>query len=138
MIARHITSGGGSSRHPAFAMFLFLSLLVTGCYSPYVPKPTSNSPTKVAGISLSPSSLSLVAGGSRQLTASLTPSGATNTAVTWNSNSPCAKVSDSGLVEAVRRGQRHHHRHEFRRRLQSLLRHHRHDRRCQRYRRQPE
>jgi uncharacterized protein YjdB len=59
----------------------------------------------VTGVSLSPTSASISAGLTRQLTATVAPSNATNQTVTWSSsNSSIATVSNTGLVTAVAAG----------------------------------
>ncbi|GHT19082.1 hypothetical protein AGMMS4957_02580 [Bacteroidia bacterium] len=53
-------------------------------------------------VSLNPTSATLSVGGTKQLTASISPADATNTAVTWSSSNPAvATVSASGEVTAV-------------------------------------
>ncbi len=59
----------------------------------------------VTGVSLDKSELSLSEGGKYTLTATITPSDATNQNVTWSSdNTTVATVSDSGVVTAVAEG----------------------------------
>jgi uncharacterized protein YjdB len=59
----------------------------------------------VTGVTVSPTSASLTVGGTQQLTATVTPSTATNKAVTWSSsNTSVATVSTSGLVTAIGSG----------------------------------
>lgn len=59
----------------------------------------------VASVSITPSSLNLVEGGTQQLTANVLPSNATNKAVSWaSSDATKATVSASGLVAAVAPG----------------------------------
>lgn len=59
----------------------------------------------VTGVSLSKTSLSLVEGGSETLTATVTPSNATNKAVSWkSSDATIASVDNSGKVTAVKAG----------------------------------
>lgn len=59
----------------------------------------------VTGVAVSPTSASLNAGGTQQLTATVSPSNATNKAVTWtSSNTAVATVNSSGLVSAVAGG----------------------------------
>ncbi|MBQ0009232.1 MAG: Ig-like domain-containing protein [Firmicutes bacterium] len=56
----------------------------------------------VTGISISPTSQSLSIGATKQLTATISPSNASNKTVTWTtSNSSVASVSSSGLVTAI-------------------------------------
>jgi O-glycosyl hydrolase len=57
------------------------------------------------GVSVSPTSASIFAGQTQQLTASVLPATASNKAVTWtSSNTAIATVSSSGLVSAVAQG----------------------------------
>ena len=59
-------------------------------------------PIPVSGISLNKSSLTLLVGSSESLTATVTPSNATNKDVTWSSSAPdVAAVTSDGLVTAV-------------------------------------
>jgi Pectate lyase len=56
----------------------------------------------VTGVSVSPTSVSVGIGGSAQLTATVSPSNATNKSVTWtSSNTGVATVNSSGLVTGV-------------------------------------
>ncbi len=62
-------------------------------------------PVSVTGVSLDKSELSLSEGGKYTLTATITPSDATNQNVTWSSdNTAVATVSDAGVVTAVAEG----------------------------------
>ena len=66
-------------------------------YSFYGITPT----VSVTGVSISNSSASLTVGGTKQLSATVSPSNATNKSVTWtSSNTSVASVSSSGLVTA--------------------------------------
>ncbi len=59
----------------------------------------------VTGVSVNPSSISLVEGNTQQLTATIAPNNATNQNVTWSSNdNNIATVSPTGLVTAVAAG----------------------------------
>ena len=59
----------------------------------------------VTGVSLNKTSMSLVIGGAEQLTATVTPSNATNKKVTWSSsNSNVATVDSNGNVMAIKVG----------------------------------
>ncbi len=59
----------------------------------------------VTGVSVSPATASVATGATRQLTASVSPSNATNTAVSWSSaNAAIATVSNSGLVTGISAG----------------------------------
>ncbi|HWK03202.1 MAG TPA: Ig-like domain-containing protein [Puia sp.] len=62
-------------------------------------------PVTVTGVTMSPTSVSIPAGLTSQLTATIAPANATNQAVTWTSgNTAVATVSASGLVTAVAAG----------------------------------
>lgn len=59
----------------------------------------------VTGVSLSDSSITLICGLSQQLTATVSPSNASNKSIIWSSsNSSIATVSSNGLVKAVSSG----------------------------------
>jgi beta-glucanase (GH16 family) len=59
----------------------------------------------VTGVSLSSTTASLTVGSTKQLTATIAPTNATNQAVTWSSsNTAYATVSSSGLVTAIAAG----------------------------------
>ncbi|WNJ19053.1 Ig-like domain-containing protein [Pontibacter sp. G13] len=59
----------------------------------------------VTGVSVAPATLALTAGGTGQLQATVTPSNASNPAVTWSSSNPnVATVNGSGSVSAVAQG----------------------------------
>lgn len=65
----------------------------------------SGTSVPVAGVTVSPATATINAGESVQLTASVTPSNATNKNVTWSSsNSSIASVSSAGLVTAMSAG----------------------------------
>lgn len=65
----------------------------------------SSTDVPVAGITLSPSSVSLSVGGTAQLTATLSPTNASNQAVSWSSSDTAvATVSSSGLATGVQEG----------------------------------
>jgi uncharacterized protein YjdB len=62
-------------------------------------------PVSVTGVSVSPTSASIAVGRTQQLTATITPSNATNQTVTWtSSNNGVATVSSTGLVTGVAAG----------------------------------
>lgn len=62
-------------------------------------------PVAVTGVSVSPTTASVTAGLTQQLTATIAPANATNTNVTWtSSNAAVATVSATGLVTAVAAG----------------------------------
>jgi uncharacterized protein YjdB len=59
----------------------------------------------VTGVSMSPTSASIVAGATRQLTSTVAPTNATNKSVTWtSSNNSIATVNATGLVTGVAAG----------------------------------
>ncbi|PJJ62443.1 alpha-amylase, partial [Pseudoscardovia suis] len=59
----------------------------------------------VTGVTVSPTSVSLTVGGSKQLSATVAPSNATDKTVTWkSSDTSVATVSSTGLVKAVKAG----------------------------------
>jgi hypothetical protein len=61
--------------------------------------------SEVTGVSVSPTTFSLTTGGTRQLSATVSPSDATNKNITWStSNNEVATVSTSGLVTAKGNG----------------------------------
>lgn len=66
----------------------------------------ANVPTvPVTGVSISPTSISINAGTTTQLTATVTPANATNQSVNWSSgNTAVATVNASGLVTAIAAG----------------------------------
>ncbi|MBL0735345.1 RICIN domain-containing protein [Flavobacterium sp. GN10] len=65
----------------------------------------ASNPVAVTGVSVSPASATLTAGQSQQLTATVSPNNATNTAVNWSSsNTSVATVNSSGLVSAIAAG----------------------------------
>ncbi len=62
-------------------------------------------PVSVTGVTVSPATATVNAGATQQLTATVAPSNATNTTVTWSSaNTAIATVSAGGLVTAVAAG----------------------------------
>ena len=66
---------------------------------------TVTGPVAVTGVSVAPTTLSLVRGAVGTLTATVTPAQATNPAVTWSSSNPTiASVSNSGVVTGVGAG----------------------------------
>lgn len=66
---------------------------------------SDSSSTKVTGISLNNTSLSMEKGDTSTLTATVTPSTASNKNLTWrSSNMKVAKVDSSGKVTAVKKG----------------------------------
>ena len=78
----------------------------TGDSTPTTPTtpvtPTTPGSGTVTGVYLNKSSVTLLAGGTEALTASITPSNATNQNLTWtSSNTSAATVSEGGLVTAI-------------------------------------
>ena len=66
----------------------------------------SSAPVSVTGVNVTPSTASVETGSTIQLTATISPSNATNQAVTWSSNNTAAAtVNSSGLVTVVAAGQ---------------------------------
>lgn len=62
---------------------------------------SSTAPLSVSGVSVLPTDVSMAEGGTRQLSATVLPSGAANQNVAWStSNSSVATISSSGLVTA--------------------------------------
>ena len=65
----------------------------------------SVSPISVTGVTISPTTASLEIGGTQQLTATVSPSNATDKTVSWSSNNTSvATVSSTGLVTAISSG----------------------------------
>ena len=58
----------------------------------------------IEGITLSPSTLSLVEGETQNITATLTPSNTTQTSLKWESNNPSVAVVNDGVVTALAEG----------------------------------
>ena len=58
----------------------------------------------VTGVSVTPTSRTLEVGGTQQLTATVSPVGATNKSLLWTSNSSSVSVSQTGLVTGVSPG----------------------------------
>lgn len=77
--------------------------LCTGTFNNVTASTISN--VAVTGVSVSPTSTTLSASGTQQLTATISPSNATNQNKTWSSsNTSVATVNSSGLVTAVAAG----------------------------------
>jgi uncharacterized protein YjdB len=65
----------------------------------------SSSTISVTGVAVSPSSSSIQAGSTQQLTATVSPSDASNTSVTWSTSNPLvANVNSTGLVTGLAAG----------------------------------
>ena len=79
-------------------------VLVAGCGG-NSSQSTNNQPTPPTGVSVSPSSVTVIAGGVQQFTATLTPSGA-NQALTWSvsgtgcTGANCGTISSTGMYTA--------------------------------------
>jgi uncharacterized protein YjdB len=72
---------------------------------PLPPNVTSGGTVAVTSVSVSPISTSLTIGSTQQLTATISPSNATNQSVTWSSNNTSvATVNSTGLITAVAAG----------------------------------
>ena len=83
------------------------SLFVVACgdkEQEITPTPTGPTTVAVTGVSLSKSSLTLTEGGSETIAASVTPSNATNQAVSWSSSNTGVATVDGGKVTAVKAG----------------------------------
>ncbi len=61
-------------------------------------------PVNVTGVTVSPTSLSLVEGESGDLTATVSPSNADNASVTWDSSDKSVATVSNGKVTAVKAG----------------------------------
>ena len=81
------------------AMFTFFA----GCGPDEPDNPTPPTPTTVAvtGVSLNKSSMTLTEGGSETLTATVAPSNATNTGVSWSSSNTGVATVNGGQVTAT-------------------------------------
>ena len=84
----------------AIVAIMMLSIAISGC------KKDENDPSiRVTGVSLNKSSLSLNAGATETLIATITPTEATNKSVTWSSSdTSIASVDNEGKVVAVKAG----------------------------------
>ena len=83
------------------------SLFVVACgdkEQEITPTPTGPTTVAVTGVSLSKTSLTLTEGGSETIAASVTPSNATNQAVSWSSSNTGVATVDGGKVTAVKAG----------------------------------
>ncbi len=94
------TASGGFS-NPS----LFGEVYITTCgEQPDNPDPDPSTP--VTGVAVAPTSVTLEIGGSQALTASVNPSDADDTSVSWTSSDPSvATVDAAGLVTAVAAGE---------------------------------
>jgi len=78
------------------AVFLFSSLVSCG--------PTEDPKVPVSSVSVNPGSLNLEIGGTAVLTATVTPSDATDKTVTWSTSNPSVASVNNGSVTAVAEG----------------------------------
>ena len=90
-------------------MALALTAMATffaGCGPDEPDNPTPPTPTTVAvtGVSLNKSSMTITEGGSETLTATVAPSNATNTGVSWSSSNTGVATVNGGQVTAVKAG----------------------------------
>ena len=94
--------------HPEYAWRIFgdsaSASVKNACMTAYPSNGSSVDPIPATGISVSPTSLNLEVGQTGNLTATLTPSNATNTVIWSSSNTNVATVSQSGVVTAVSAG----------------------------------
>lgn len=80
---------------------IFLTMGITSCDTGTGGGGSGSSSIAVTGITLDQTDLELGIGGTKQLTATVTPANADNPAVSWNSNNPdVVTVSEEGLVKA--------------------------------------
>ena len=83
-----------------------LAVAFTGCQGSDPDEPEKPKEVKVTGISLDKTGIEMVEGETATLTATVTPSDATNKSITWTSNAPgIAKVNDNGKVTAIKAGE---------------------------------
>ncbi|MCR5463289.1 MAG: Ig-like domain-containing protein [Bacteroidales bacterium] len=89
----------------ALAM-MAMTMFFAGCGPDEPDNPTPPTPTTVAvtGVSLNKSSMTLTEGGSETLTATVAPSNATNTGVSWSSSNTGVATVNGGQVTAVKAG----------------------------------
>ena len=81
------------------SLFLTLAaLLMAAC------GPKEDPVVAVSGVSLNQTSVTLSVGGSVSLTATVSPSDATDKTVTWASSNPSSVTVENGLVKAVSPG----------------------------------
>ena len=92
----------------AAAIIFTLAGIITSCKKDEPTGPNGgggNQTVAVTGVSLSKTSLTLAESGSETLTATVTPSNATNKAVSWkSSDASVASVDNNGKVSAVKAG----------------------------------
>lgn len=89
-------------------LFALMALAVafTGCQGSDPDEPEKPKEVKVTGISLDKTGIEMVEGETATLTATVTPSDATDKSITWTSNAPgIAEVNDNGKVTAIKAGE---------------------------------
>ncbi|MGN1232879.1 MAG: Ig domain-containing protein [Candidatus Cryptobacteroides sp.] len=89
-------------------LFAIMALAVafTGCSGSDPEEPEKPKEVKVTGISLDKTGIEMVEGETTTLTATVTPSDATDKSITWASNAPgIAEVNDNGKVTAIKAGE---------------------------------
>lgn len=90
----------------AFMAFAMAVLSMTGCGKTEPNEPEKPAAIKVTGVTLDRQSLSMTEGENSTLTATLSPSNATDKSVTWSSSSTAvATVDGNGKVTAVKVGE---------------------------------
>ena len=80
-----------------YSIILCLCVVLVGCTK-------ENVPITVTGVTLSPTSITLVEGESQNLTAKITPSNAENQNVRWSSSDASVVTVANGLVTAIKAG----------------------------------
>ena len=80
-----------------YSIILCLCVVLVGCTK-------ENVPITVTGVTLSPTSITLVEGESQNLTAKITPSNAENQNVRWSSSDASVVTVANGLVIAIKAG----------------------------------
>jgi uncharacterized repeat protein (TIGR02543 family) len=95
----------GWYKEEAYAALYDFGAPVTAAFTLYAKWQAVTVTVPVSGVSLDKASLSLAVGESETLSATVTPSDATNKTVTWSSSdAEIASISSSGLVSAVSAG----------------------------------
>jgi hypothetical protein len=80
-----------------YSAIVCLFLVLIGCTE-------ENAPIAVTGVTLSPTSITLVEGESKTLTVTISPSDATNQKVSWASSNPSVATVTDGVVSALKVG----------------------------------
>ena len=78
--------------------FTLAALIIAGLFTACDP---TEEVVEVSGVSLDQTSLSIARGGTANLTATVSPSNATDKTVTWSSSNPAVATVERGLVTAV-------------------------------------